>query len=181
MDVNRRGESAKHWRGSGAKDPAAETLQPYTIPRKRRKTNAPSEFSSARTSELEPPLSGSGVDVATTCFLPSEITLDSSGRKVEYDSKDAVLSLRVPSYKSFMFGKFRQLDAMSSAEEMNKMIDEIFQMFKKRGGRIFGFGRGGRTSKELNDKEAIGSKCILFTCDRMLLAIDRTTQHTIII
>ena len=83
------------------------------------------------------------------------LEIDASGNRIELSQNDVVLSFKNPAYKAFMFARFR---AMNSAEGTKSVINEVFQMFKDRGGRFFKLQQNRTYFKEVGDDEAFKSE-----------------------
>ena len=73
---------------------------------------------------------------------------------------DIVLSLKDPYYKATMFKRFRKLGIVRNADDDNAAADELFQLFKKGGGRFFKVIRYSSSNEieEVDEKVALASK-----------------------
>ena len=90
---------------------------------------------------------------------PMAETPDNLGNQTLAEN-DIVLSLKNSYYKATMFTQFRKLGIVRNADDDNAAADELFQLFKKGGGRFFKVIRYSSSNEieEVDEKVALASK-----------------------
>jgi len=84
--------------------------------------------------------------------------LDSNSGSQTLAENDVILSLKDPSYKATMFKQFRKLGIVRNADDQNAAADELFQLFKKGGGRFFKARKNSNKIEEVDEKVALASE-----------------------
>ena len=90
---------------------------------------------------------------------PMAETPDNLGNQTLAEN-DIVLSLKNSYYKATMFTQFRKLGIVRNADDDNAAADELFQLFKKGGGRFFKVIRYSSSNEieEVGDQSALASE-----------------------
>jgi hypothetical protein len=90
---------------------------------------------------------------------PSEPMVDGSGNHIQFNNNDILLSFNDPTYKAIMFARFKKLGKDRNVEENNTTSNELFQLFKKRGGKFYkNIYRTADQCEEVDDKTALTSE-----------------------
>jgi len=84
---------------------------------------------------------------------------------------DVILSFRDPSYKATMFKRFRKLGTVRNSDDNNAAADELFQLFKKGGGRFFKTFGGSIEVEEVDEKAALASEYEYFGVNTLFMII----------
>ena len=107
----------------------------------------------------------------------SKPPVDGSGNPIKYNQNDVFLSMKNSVYKAVMYEQFRKMGIRSYVrgakgaelkDRENIAAKEIFERFKKRGGRFFMLKQNAANKGVLlDDKLALESKCLLLCVIRI--------------
>eukprot|EP00571_Detonula_confervacea_P000867 CAMPEP_0172328380 /NCGR_PEP_ID=MMETSP1058-20130122/60322_1 /TAXON_ID=83371 /ORGANISM="Detonula confervacea, Strain CCMP 353" /LENGTH=2122 /DNA_ID=CAMNT_0013045493 /DNA_START=119 /DNA_END=6484 /DNA_ORIENTATION=+ len=141
------------------KDEPATTERPSSMPLRGkvlpRKGKMMDQLEHAPADDIEgfinetPPVSESAT------AAPSAPLLDDSGNPIEYNQNDVFLSMKNPTYRAIMHEQYQKLGSVPTREGDKKSANEVFQRFKKRGGRFFKPQGQSTQYTEVNEEKAL--------------------------